>query len=266
VKLIVPEPELKQEIVFFESFYKLKKVVFIAKSRSILEIEGTFRGMTFVRSNVYGDHVRAARGTHKPAEVNEAFQQSSSRLVYANLAAKIIKDALDPYRENFKGGLLWQRLLSQCRKQLKSIGEIDFSMLEPVEVHDKYPLSRFLSVTPKVQYDPDKHALHVQLNYGQHPKPRHMKYVDGYRIGVIGIFPDLEQKMAMTSVVYSPVIKMSSAYEKLDLILPVPTEATTYLLCVKVEAYTGGSMCNQALNKGMRIESAGKIQAVSDEL
>lgn len=231
----------------------------MAKSRSILDIKGTFQGMTFVKSNVYGDHIRAPRGTHKPAELNEAFQQSSSRLIHANLAAKIVKDALDPYRENFKGGLLWQRLLSQFRKQLKDIGEIDFSAFEPVEVHDKYPLSRFLRVTPKTEYDADKRELHIQLNYGQHPRPRHMKYMDGYTITVIGIFPDLEQKTAMTSDVCSPVIKLSSPYDKLDLILPVPPKATAYILCVKVEAYTGSEICNQTLNKGMRIESAGKI-------
>ncbi len=37
----------------------------MAKSKSILDIKGTFQGVTHVCSHTYGDDIRAARGTHK---------------------------------------------------------------------------------------------------------------------------------------------------------------------------------------------------------
>jgi len=58
------------------------------------KIQGTHQGTTFVKSSTYGDHLRAARGTHKPAVVNKAFRQSTARLRDANVAAKLINDAL----------------------------------------------------------------------------------------------------------------------------------------------------------------------------
>ena len=36
----------------------------MAKSQSILQLQGTLAGLTFVKSHTYGDHVRAKRGTY----------------------------------------------------------------------------------------------------------------------------------------------------------------------------------------------------------
>ncbi|HEY3402156.1 MAG TPA: hypothetical protein VGK59_02150 [Ohtaekwangia sp.] len=232
----------------------------MAKSKSFLEIQGTHLGTTHVKSNVYGDYVRAPRGTYKPAVVNEAFQKSTSRLRDANVAAKIIKDALEPFREGFKGGLFWQRLLSQFRKQLREHGTIDFSKCEEIEVNEHYPMSRFLYVDPKLTFDEATRTMNVYLGYGHHPKPKGMNYLEGYRVGVIGIFPDLEKKHAETMVVYSPVMDMKSEYAPFSLVLPVPVDATSYLICVKVEGTERGEICKNAINKGMKIEKAGRLQ------
>ena len=50
----------------------------MAKANSLITLRGTHDGITFVKSPTYGDHVRAARGTHKKAKVNAAFKAQSS--------------------------------------------------------------------------------------------------------------------------------------------------------------------------------------------
>jgi hypothetical protein len=142
----------------------------MAKSDSVINLRGTFGGITFVKSPTYGDHIRAARGTHKKAQVNDAFKKASARLLSANIPAKIIKDAIDPYRSDLMGGLLWQRLVSMFRKQLMNHGAFDFSNIEPFEIHADYPLERFLTLQPSITFDRKKYVLQVDIRYDRHPK------------------------------------------------------------------------------------------------
>ena len=67
----------------------------MAKSKSLLNLQGTIAGLTFVKSGAYGDHVRAERGTYKPATINASLKKEGKMIVMANLPAKIIKDAID---------------------------------------------------------------------------------------------------------------------------------------------------------------------------
>jgi hypothetical protein len=102
----------------------------MAKSRSIFKLSGTLKGITHVSSTAYGDHVRAARGTYTPVTLNESFKESGKALQLSNVFAKLIKDALDPYRANFKDGTLWRRLVSHFRQQLKDNNNgVDFRSL-----------------------------------------------------------------------------------------------------------------------------------------
>jgi len=235
----------------------------MAKSRSFLDIQGTHQGTTFVHSRTYGNHIRAARGTHKPAVVNDSFILQSSWLQAANVPAKMVNDALDPYREHFKGGPFWQRLVSQFRKQLQTLGKIDFSRLEPVDVHQRYPLGRLLHTNTIVHYNPNTLRLQVQLSYASHPESRRLPYVDGYRVGVIGIFPDLSRKSADTTSVWSPILSLNSGYDPLILQVDVPANATSFVICLKAEGCAQGKVCNQATTKGMRIVMAGELPALS---
>jgi len=207
----------------------------MAKSDSILKFQGTYQGTTFVQSRSYGDHICAARGKHKPAVVNKVLKQESTRLQNASVPAKILKDALDPYREDFKGGQLWQRLVSQFQKQLYMHGEIDFGRVEPVEVNERYPLSRFLIVDPKLEHNTNSQLLQVTLDYSLHPKLKGLSYLNGYRIGVVGIFPDLTCAKAFTTVVYSPVMSITLKQDPLMLSLTIPDNASAFVLCLKIE-------------------------------
>lgn len=161
----------------------------MAKSDSIIKLQGTIGGLTFVRSRTYGDHVRAKRGTYKSANVNEALKHESKTLLRANVPAKIFKDAIDPYRGELTGGMLWQRLVSMFRKELKEHGACDFAKMERFEIHADYPFKRFLHVEPTIKFEKKKSILKVDLRYDSHPRFVKAKSVSGYRLTVLAYFP-----------------------------------------------------------------------------
>src|SRR5688500_14469423 len=103
----------------------------MAKANSLITFQGTVEGFTFVKSPTYGDHVRAARGTRKKAKLNAACQAQSKKLVKSNVPAKIIKDAINPYRRDFYHGPLWQKLVSLTNDQYGKHATFDFSKFKP---------------------------------------------------------------------------------------------------------------------------------------
>ena len=51
----------------------------MAKIDSLITLRGTYGEITFVKSTVYGNHIRAARGTRKKATLNEDYVKISFR-------------------------------------------------------------------------------------------------------------------------------------------------------------------------------------------
>ena len=110
----------------------------MAKADSLITFRGTHGGITFVKSKTYGDHIRAPRGTYKKAEVNAAFKKQSKKLVKANVPAQILRNALNPYRSDFRYGFLWQDLVSMTNDALGKDGTCDFAKLKPFEIHSHF--------------------------------------------------------------------------------------------------------------------------------
>ena len=231
----------------------------MARSHSAANLRGTIGGYTFVKSRVYGDHVRARRGTYKRAEVNDAFKKESTLLLRANIPAKILKDAIEPYRRNLSGGMLWQRLVSMFREQLKTKGSFDFASLEPFEIHKDYPFDRFLQVASAIKPDKKKNKLRVDINYPRHPTFKKVKDVDGYRLTVIGIFPDQKKKTAWTASVESELIELTSAIAPMAAQLDVPKNAKSYIVCIRIEGYFGRTACKMRTTTGLRVVGAGRL-------
>lgn len=231
----------------------------MAKSKSVINLQGTFGGITFVKSPTYGDHVRAARGTHKKADVNEAFKKESKKLQRANIPAKIFNDAIEPYRDNLKGGFLWPHLVSMFWKQLRDHGAFDFSNIEPFEIHTEYPFERFLSVQSKIRFDQKKSVLHVNISYDRHPRFNKSSFIDGYRLSVIGIFPDLKKETAKSEVVNSPISRLTGEVTPLHMQLVVPPKAKSFIVCLKIEGCMKEVVNDTAATTGLRVIRAGAI-------
>lgn len=225
----------------------------MAKVNSLITLRGTIAGLTFVNSATYGEHVRAARGTYKKAQLNEAFKKQSKKLVKSNVPAKIIKDAIDPYRKDFYDGSLWPRLVSMTNELFGDDGSFDLAKLKPFEIHAGYPLHRLLSLQTNTKVDRKGSKLQVGLSYDMHPAFQKSLPVDGYRLGVIAIYPDLKKQTAKTEIVYSKVIALIQKVAPLTLQVPIPPRAKTFLVCVRIDGCKKGVVYDTLASKGMRV-------------
>src|SRR5690349_22024861 len=180
----------------------------MAKVSSFVKIGGTLFGLTFVDSKTYGKHVRAERGTYTPIKVNDAFKKMNGHLVAAQKPARIIKEAIDAYRHDFKGGMLWHRLVSLFTIQHKNCEGFDFKQLEGFEVYDKYPLQRFLKPDTTVTVQNETASLKVVLNYQHHPAFTGARFIDAYNLQVVGIFPNMATASAETVATSAQTISL----------------------------------------------------------
>ena len=231
----------------------------MAKTISLIELQGTYGGITFVKSSTYGNHIRAKRGTRKKAELNEAYKKQNEKLVKSNTPAKIIKSAIDPYRRDFYDGSLWARLSSMTNEQDLDGGMFDFTKLKPFEINKAYPLDRFFNLGTKTTVDGERSELHVELTYDAHPAFPELTPVDGYRFGVIAIFPDLENKNAKTAAVYSDIIQRAGTVTPLHFQVPVPPVSSAFLICVRIDGYEKGKVYHTRASKGMRVVEVGLV-------
>lgn len=231
----------------------------MAKQKSLIQLQGTFQGATFVSSKTYGNHLRATRGTHKPAILNDAFRKSVDDMAAANLAAKVVYDALMLLRADFKGGQLWQRLVSYFRNQYKNGGVFHFEKFNQFEVHADYPMSRLL-VFSNVTHEVNRASGEVIVNLEYTGAPRFKsKYVDGYRLTVQMIFPVLEKKMARSVIQRLPALPLTDEYRFHSLKFALPAHATVGLVVVKVEGIEKGEVASGLSVKGMQIWTGIKI-------
>lgn len=231
----------------------------MAKVTSLITLRGTFDGLTFVKSPTYGDHVRAARGTRKKAELNAACQEQSKKLVKSNVPAKIIKGAINPYRKDFYHGQLWQKLVSLTNDLLENDAVFDFSRLEPFEIHIKYPLDRFGNITTDTAVDPTLSKLRVTVTFDRPPLFDECVPVDGFRVGVIAIYPDMEKQSAKTEAAYSNIYGLTEKVEPLKMEFPIPSGAKSFLVCVRVDGCENGQVSESLAAKGMGMVEAGRV-------
>ena len=231
----------------------------MARIDSLITLRGTYDNVTFVKSPTYGNHVRAARGTRKKAELNAACQEQSRKLVKSNLPAKIIKAAIHPYRKDFYHGPLWQKLVSMTNDKLEKDVTFDFSRLEPFELHIKYPLHRLVNITTTTSVDPTLSKLHVNVTLNASPVFDESLPIDGFRVGVIVIYPDLEKQSAKTEAAYSNIMPLTEKVEPLNPEFPIPPGAKSFLVCVRLDGCENGEVYHTLMAKGMRMVEAGRV-------
>jgi hypothetical protein len=150
-------------------------------------------------------------------------------------------------------------MASVFRRQLKATGSIDFSRLLSFEIHRKYRFDRFMGLSPKITVDKKTSVLNVNLTYGQHPTFKKSRYIDGYQLTLIGVFPDLENRTASTVAVQTPIMGLGGQAPPLSMELAIPPGAETFLVCLKIEGCMKGKVNRTAATKGMRMMVAGVV-------
>lgn len=231
----------------------------MAKANSILSIQGTFEKITHVNSRAYGKHIRAARGTHKPAVVNATMQEEGRKLSAANVPAKLFKDAIDPYRHDFAKGMMWQRLVSVFKQQLKLTGQYSFEQLDQFEIYKEYPLTRFtnMNATMDMVVQKKQKEATLSLHYAA-PVFKKNRKATHYRLQVIALFVLAGKIIAESQV--SPIIEAAPGPHEYRATFMVPKKASQVIWCVKFEICENGAPVPGAPSKAMKVVGVSMVE------
>ena len=230
----------------------------MAKSKSRISLADVPPGMTLVRSRAYGDHVRAKRGTYKKARLNPALKKGALLVGEANAAAKLFKDAVDPYRKGLIDKSLWPSLLSMFRRQQTKNGTIDFSQLKPFEFHARYTLQKLLPVRVVTSYDDQNQLFRAVIKYEGLPHFGKSR-VNGYKLSAIVLFPDLKKKTVKIVVEESAILSRQEAQPPFEVSVSVPARAKCFVLCLRIDGCSNGKVYHTIATKGMGVVAAGVI-------
>jgi hypothetical protein len=208
-------------------------------------------GMVLVRSKAYGDHYRRKRGTVKPARLNDDLKLSTKLIGAADQYAKAVKDALDPFREDFKDGKLWQRLVRLFKKQLREVRQVDLKALEEFECHTLFPLVRILHRDITASVSAQRKTLEVEvMTYGD-VKADWEKAAD-YRQILIVVFYDAKLDADVVSeTVYFPLGQEKRNKQKVS--FSIPPKAVTALVALRCDFWRKGRPAGGNGRKGMEI-------------
>jgi len=201
-----------------------------------------------VKSKTYGRHDRAARGSKSRAVINPAMKAHGRRLRKSNIPAKLIMDALQPFRENFKGGMLWQRLVKHFAAQAKTGDAYSVTGIEHWDLNAQYPTSRIM--TARVKITPDDHFTNLVVTVDYEFSKRFLqrkKDITAFRITMIFLFPDFENNEIITIPVVLPDKLLSDA-APYSFIIQSPPRAMSYLACFKAEACAKGELHQNSFN------------------
>lgn len=213
--------------------------------------------MVHVRSKRYGDHERNPRGTFKPAVLNEAMEQSKSRLLKVNETASLIYSSL---RNEHSDGSLWTRLLSALRLQLKEKNYNDVNCLLELECHAVHTLNNLLRYSwDLTTYDIVKRQLPITLILDKAPrwKTRNLHH---FQASLHVIFPDLQRAQIHKEIVYSPAFGLLDYPDEISFVVPVPPRASAYAVFLKITGWANGKPCRELQSTGMRCVATAIIE------
>lgn len=212
----------------------------VAKLDSLFKFDGTFRKVTRVNSKTWGDHLRAARGTYKKAELNDAFKRSGAQTPIANLLAKTIKDLYLPHMHDFKDGRMWSRLVSIFKLQLFS-EEHDPSKLEGFEFNKSAPLRHLIHWKEEgVEASLGNNALHLAITTQCVSK---LTMTESYRQTLVVTFYTLSLEGIGTAVADSAIVpRDANAWFDHRASFDVPDLASLAIVALKCELISNGEV------------------------
>jgi hypothetical protein len=204
-----------------------------------------------VKSKAYGEHERAPRGSKSRAVLNKAMKAHGKRLRESTAPAKLIMDALQPFRENFKGGMIWQKLVKHFAAQAKKGEAYSVNGIENWDLNLQYLTSRIMGVSDDIKPKNEFSYLEVNLNYILSTRFLERKSdITAFRITLIFLFPDFKNNRIKTIPFVLPdkLLNDSSLY---TFIVDIPRRANSYLCCFKAEACSNGEIQQNTKNVGI---------------
>jgi hypothetical protein len=192
------------DVIVFFAIFIIQNLLYgknsnMAELNPMFFFSGTLNGVTGVKSKVYGKHMRRARGTVKAAVINDEFKKSIELNKRANAIAKTIKDAIDPFRENFRDGTMWGRLVGLFKRHFRENSDLDLSILEKFEPYHRIYLRTHYPVEANVNIqDGEQKFVDVEITSSTSLGSEEDN-ATGYLQTLIAVFIDAELKATTSS-------------------------------------------------------------------
>jgi len=209
-----------------------------------------------VHSHTYGVHTRAARGSIKPARLNDVLARRSKELGVITGFASEVHSLLKAHAGAFKENLFWQNMLRRLHKVTAITTAAMLQSLAGLELNSRYPLKRFDNT---FFIDTEKRKDKMDVHFKKQFAPHFAKPVEGYCYDVIVLFFNKEGKATGSETARSRWIKYDEASGELAFTFSIPACSAFYLLCLRLHTGNNGVPTNGIMSQGMRI-------IMSDEL
>lgn len=205
-------------------------------------------GKVIVKSEAYGTHARAHRGSVKKAVLNPAMKAHGRRLRKSTVPAKMIADAIQPYRGNFKGGMLWQKMVKHFAGQAKRGEAYSVKGIGSWDLNEKYRTSRIMTNQTEVKHDDEFSTIRMTVNYTFSNRfLERKKDINAFRITIIILFPDFNNSHinALPFILPDKLLEDTGSYA---FVVDIPPSANSYLVCFKAEPLKNGEIYQNANN------------------
>ncbi|MBT1685521.1 hypothetical protein [Dawidia soli] len=228
----------------------------MAKSKKKINPRDVPDDEIIVKSEAYGQHTRKKR---KPGPVNNAMKESGKQLTQGARMASEIKQAVDPYRQDFYYGQSWSRLVTVYKAMVKE-GIYDHSRLVGLDLHDDLRLERLTTLRATYRHEAGKVTYTLNLP-ARHPDFKKFGYIDGYCFSLLVLYFNDRKEIVSTDFQTLPVCSLRKpAPTALKHTFAAPADAVQFVLCVKLEGYERNSPC-EANSKAMKFVLAGKFDS-----
>lgn len=224
---------------------KAKKIKTAAPARQVV-----------VKSHAYGEHTRSARGSIKPAILNDALVAKGKAVAVINELAREVHNLLKLYAGFFKESMFWQKMLSRMHAAPAVTPVALLGSLAGLELNDRYPLKRF-GASFFVTVTSQNGNLAIALK--EYNAPRFNSKVTAYRYDVMVLFFNVKGKATGDVLLSSDWFVTNAGADNIQFYITPPEFSNLYLICLRLHGGTGDEAINELGTQGMQIVKAALI-------
>ncbi|WP_276480273.1 hypothetical protein [Paraflavitalea pollutisoli] len=224
----------------------------MARNRSpLVKLQGTIGDMTFVKSNRYGEHVRAKRYSKTPFVMTDALQVSKDRLQDCN---RYVQQLFRGMRSEVHHGAMWERLLSIYFAYLKAGNPFGLVCFQGFECNLQHPLSEVLPFGYHFSATRDQNKVQVQVQLDGAPAVKDAMPRTGYQLRVLALSHNPTGTECYKHLALGPVTTYDAPLAPIELTIPLPDADTPVMLLLGIIPHTRGVGATKIMSdSGMKV-------------
>lgn len=231
----------------------------MARQKGVIKLQGTIAGLSFIQSNAYGPHVRAARGTHKEAKLNKVLQGNADRAKAVTSLGSVVLRQLKVLESGFAAGDLWSRMTGRMFKA-KSMQVMDLlESMKGTELNERYSFTKLFTEVPRFGFSVRKKKLITEMELLSHALFSKDEKTNQYLCELTVFFLDGKSGCAK-DMMETEWISFEEALPVYEMEFEIPKSAMYFLVVAGVKGGSEGKPVESFATRGYCICGCGKIR------